>query len=293
MTKTAWVFPGQGSQKIGMGLDLIDFPNAKAKYEAAEKILGWSVPAICQSDENTLSQTIYTQPSLYVVESILIDLMRAKGHQPALVAGHSLGEYVALYAAGVLDFEAGLSLVKNRSELMAQVSGGQMAALIGFKREQLESEIQANPDVVIANDNSDTQVVISGKQEAVEAVLSKIKVKLAVKLNVSGAFHSHFMESAATEFQKVLNSMEFKPAHIPVLSNVEPEPTTDPEVIKSRLSRQMTHGVRWREIMLKFPQEGIEKIIEIGPGNVLTGLLKRTCPKITLENVSQSEHLAK
>ena len=286
MIKTAWVFPGQGSQAVGMGADLLELPGAKAKFSLAEQILGWSVPQLCQGDEEKLSRTLYTQPCLYVIESILADLMRQKGHYPAVVAGHSLGEYTALYAAGVFDFETGLRLVKRRSELMDNVSGGQMVALMGFDRQQLELQIQYSQDVVLANDNSDGQVVISGKPAAVEGLLAKIKVKRAVKLNVSGAFHSPLMASAAAEFQQILKSTRFSDAKVFVLSNAEPAPTTNAATLKQRLTQQMTKGVRWREICLQLPQEGVEKVIEIGPGKVLTGLIKRNSPDLELENVS-------
>lgn len=293
MTKTAWVFPGQGSQAIGMGVDLAQDPIAKAKYEAAENILGWSVLEICNSDEDKLSSSLYTQPCLYVVESILADLMRDRGHQPHLVAGHSLGEYVALYVADVFDFETGLQLVKRRSELMNTAAGGQMVALIGFNREQLQAQIDQTPDAVMANDNSDAQVVISGTPEAVDAVVANIKVKRAVKLNVSGAFHSPLMAPAQAEFKKVLDAVAFTDAKVPVLSNTDPTPETKAEVLKQRLSTQIAGSVRWREIMLQFPQEGIDRVVEIGPGKVLTNLIKRTCSDLALENVSSASDLTK
>ncbi|MFM9266470.1 ACP S-malonyltransferase [Tychonema sp. BBK16] len=285
MTKTAWVFPGQGSQAIGMGADLLNLPKAKAKFELATEILGWSVLEVCQ-EEAKLSRTLYTQPCLYVVESILVDLVREKFDRPAVVAGHSLGEYVALYAAGVFDFETGLRLVKRRAELMDNVSGGQMVALIGFDRQELELQIQYSRDVVLANDNSEAQVVISGTPTAVEELLAKIKVKRAVKLNVSGAFHSPLMSSVATEFQQVLKSVRFSDAKMLVLSNSEPTATTSGATLKQRLTQQMTKGVRWREISLQLPQQGIDRVVEIGPGKVLTGLIKRTTPNLELVNVS-------
>lgn len=288
MTKTAWVFPGQGSQAVGMGVDLLEIPDAKAKFEKAEQILGWSVLELCQSNEEKLSQTLYTQPCLYVVESILADLMRQQGQQPDLVAGHSLGEYVALYAAGVFDFEAGLRLVDKRSQLMNSAAGGTMAALIGFDRNQLEQAIEQTSDVVLANDNSSAQVVISGTPQAVDAVLSQVKTKRAVRLNVSGAFHSPLMAAPAAEFQQVLESVEFGDAKVPVLSNVDPTPAQQAPVLKQRLSQQMTGSVRWREICLRLPQEEIQRVVEIGPGKVLTGLIKRTCPDLSLENVSST-----
>jgi [acyl-carrier-protein] S-malonyltransferase len=291
MTKTAWVFPGQGSQAVGMGTDLADLPLAQAKFAQAQEILGWDVLELCQSSEEKLSRTLYTQPCLYVVESILADIIQERGHQPHLVAGHSLGEYVALYVAGVFDFEAGLNLVKRRAELMDSASGGMMAALIGFNQDQLNEYIQEHEDVVLANDNSPTQVVISGTPDAVEAVLSQVKAKRVVRLNVSGAFHSPFMASAATEFQGVLESVPFSDAKIPVLSNAEPIPVTEAAVLKERLQHQMTGSVRWREISLHLSEEGIEKVVEIGPGKVLTGLIKRMCRDAALENIGSLSDL--
>lgn len=291
MTQTAWVFPGQGSQAIGMGTDLLDLPAAKAKFEAAEALLGWSVLETIRNEEDKVSNTLYTQPCLYVVESLLTDLLRAQGHQPNLVAGHSLGEYVALYAAGVFDFETGLSLVKRRAELMSQASDGMMAALIGFNWDELVAKLDATPDVVLANDNNSGQVVISGTPAAVDSVLAGVKAKRAVKLNVSGAFHSPLMAEASAEFQAVLDPVNFQDAIVPVLSNVDPTPATTGSVLKERLSQQMTGSVRWREISLQLPEEGIERVVEVGPGAVLTGLIKRTCKNLELVNVGTAAQL--
>ncbi len=285
MTKTAWVFPGQGSQAIGMGVDLQELPQAQAFFQKAEDILGWSVLDICQSNEEKLSYTPYTQPCLYVVESILARLMRDRGYQPQLVAGHSLGEYVALYAAGVFSFEDGLALVKQRSELMNTAPEGQMDALMGFQREELEQAIAEIPDVVIANDNSAVQVVVSGSPAAIQQLKASIKIKRAVTLKVSRAFHSPFMATAEAEYREVLASVPFTDAQVPVLSNVDPTPAIAAEVLKARLMAQMTGAVRWRETSLQLAAEGIEEAIEIGPGNALTGLIKRTCPEIALKNI--------
>ncbi|MBW4645269.1 MAG: ACP S-malonyltransferase [Goleter apudmare HA4340-LM2] len=291
MTKTAWVFPGQGSQVTGMGIDLLDIPSAQDKFSQAESILGWSITEISQSDGEQLSRTLYTQPSLYVVETILADLIRERGHQPDLVAGHSLGEYIALYIAGVFEWSAGLQLVKRRAELMDSAAGGMMAALMNFDRDQLEAVIAQTPDVVLANDNSPAQAIISGTTEAVQAVMSQVKSKRAIPLKVSGAFHSPLVAAAAQEFQDVLESVQFQPAVIPVLSNVEPTPSVDAEVLKQRLIKQMTGSVRWREISLQLPANGIGRVVEIGPGNVLTGLIKRTVPDLILENVRTAAEL--
>ncbi|MGB3535128.1 MAG: ACP S-malonyltransferase [Microcoleaceae cyanobacterium] len=286
MTKTAWIFPGQGSQKPGMVADLLGTPEANLKFEQAEQILGWSVSQMCESDADKLSRTLYTQPCLYVVESVLVDLMQGLGYQPQWVAGHSLGEYVALYAARVFDFETGLKLVKRRAELMDKAAGGQMAALIGFDREQLLEQLQQTEGVVLANDNSSAQVVISGTPEGVDTIIANVKTKRAVKLNVSGAFHSPMMAEAATEFEQVLNDVDFKDAQVPVLSNVEPIPTTEAAQLKQRLLAQMTGSVRWRETCMALQEQGAEQVFEIGPGKVLTGLVKRICSGMALKNIS-------
>lgn len=291
MTKSAWVFPGQGSQAVGMGADLFNLPEATAKLEQANSILGWSVPEICQSEDDKVSNTLYTQPCLYTVEAILVDLLKARGQQPDFVAGHSLGEYSALYAAGVFSFEDGLKLIKRRAELMNSASDGMMAALLGFDSTQLTEQLQSTPDVVLANDNNSGQVVISGTPAAVEAIINSVKSKRAVKLNVSGAFHSPLMAEAAAEFQKELDTVTFNDAQIPVLSNVDPAPSTESNVLKDRLNRQMTGTVRWREISLRMPEEGIDRVVEVGPGKVLTGIIKRTCPNLVLENIGSVAEL--
>jgi [acyl-carrier-protein] S-malonyltransferase len=287
MSKIAWVFPGQGSQAVGMGLNLIDYPLAQKRLAQAETILGWSVTDICQGEEEQLSQTLYTQPCLYVIESILAELLKERTTPPAFVAGHSLGEYVALYTAKVFDFETGLKLVKLRAELMDKAAGGKMVAMLKFDREQLQKAIEETPDVVLANDNSPEQVVISGTPTAVDTIVTQVKAKRAIPLKVSGAFHSPGMDDASIEFQKVLDGVSFADAQIPVLSNVDPTPSTKADELKTRLSKQMTGSVRWREIIHQLSDSGVTEVLEIGPGKVLTGLVKKTCPHLGLQNISE------
>ena len=274
-----------------MGVDLLAIDSAKKTFDRAAEILGWSVVDICQNDELKLANTLYTQPCLYVVESILVDLLKQQGLTPDVVAGHSLGEYVALYAAGVFDFDTGLQLVKRRAKLMAQASEGGMTALLGFDRAQLEAAIADTPDVVIANDNSAAQVVISGTAAGIATVVSQIKVKRAIPLNVSGAFHSPMMATAATEFGHLLAAIDFDDAQIPVLSNVSPIATTKGSKLKEHLNSQITSSVRWREISLQLPELGIQQAIEVGPGKVLGGLIKRTCEGISVVQVGTRSEL--
>ena len=291
MTKTIWMFPGQGSQSTGMGQDLLNIPTAKAKFDQASEILGWSVSDRCNGDIETLSQTRYTQPCLYVVEGAIADELKAQGKTPDYVAGHSLGEYVALYAAGVFDFETGLKLVQQRANLMNQASGGKMAALIGFKRDELNAAIAETDGVSLANDNSSAQVVITGEPDAVDKIMTTVKAKRAIPLAVSGAFHSPYMADAAEEFNKILTEAPFSNAAIPVLSNTDPAAPSDAAALKSRLIAQMTGSVRWRETMGNFAGDGVTEAIEIGPGKVLTGLLKREHKGIVLQNITGLEAL--
>jgi [acyl-carrier-protein] S-malonyltransferase len=287
--KTAWVFPGQGSQAIGMEGDLTT--QAPERWAQAHDILGWSVAEVCAQDEEKLHDTRYTQPCLYLIESLLVDMMYQHQPAPDFVAGHSLGEYVALYAAGVIDFETGLKLVQKRGELMSAAAGGKMVALIGFDRAELLAAIAAAAEVVLANDNSAAQVVISGTPEGVDRVVAGIKSKRAVPLKVSGAFHSPLMAPAAQEFQQLLAGATFAEARVPVLSNVDPTPTRDAAELRARLTAQMTGSVRWLEISEQLAALGVEKSIEVGPGKVLAGLLKRTCPTMELANVSNAAEI--
>ncbi|MBD2189370.1 ACP S-malonyltransferase [Pseudanabaena mucicola] len=288
MTKNVWIFPGQGSQAVGMGLDLAEV--GKDKFEQAAQILGWSVLEKVQTDAAELSKTQFTQPCLYVISAILADVLKAKGAKPDAVTGHSLGEYSALYCADVVNFATGLELVKQRSQLMSEASGGAMTALIGFDRAALEIAIAATDNVILANDNSADQVVISGTQAGVKAVVEQIKTKRAIPLAVSGAFHSPLMAEAAAKFAEIVQQTTFNDASIPVISNVEPQDaTTSGQVLRDRLAQQMTSPVRWREICLYLAEQGYEQAIEVGSGKVLTGLVKRTAPNIALVNVSNLE----
>ncbi len=292
MSKTAWVFPGQGSQALGMGLDLLAQPAAQAKFDQAAEILGWSPIAMIQTDEAALSQTLYTQPCMYVVESILADALKAQGAKPDFVAGHSLGEYAALYTAGVFDFATGLRLIQQRAQLMDRATDGMMAALLGCDRAQLEAALSQTTEAVLANDNNAGQVVISGTPTAVSEIMAQVKCKKAVPLKVSGAFHSPLMGDAAAAFQQVLEDIEFQTAIVPVLSNVNPIPSQDATVIKQRLVAQMTGSVRWRELTLNLHAEGVSHIVEVGPGKVLVGIMKRTVADFVYSNCGTIADLA-
>ena len=291
----AWVFPGQGSQKAGMAAGVVDLPGARERFNAASDLLGRDLLAICageaEGDLSDLNDTRNTQPALLVVESLLVDGLKAQGRSADRVAGHSLRELVALYAAGVFDVNTGLQLMKTRSELMAAAGGGAMTAVMGFDRAELDQLVAATEGVVIANDNSSAQVVLSGSPEAVAAVSSQLKCKRAIPLAVSGAFHSPFMQEAAEAFAAELEAIPFADASIPVLSNTDPTPETSGAALKQRLRSQMITGVRWRETMERFGVDGIDTTVEIGPGNVLSGLIKRSCEGVTTAQISGAADL--
>ena len=293
----AWVFPGQGSQKIGMADAVLGLPGAKERFNYASNLLNRDLLAICSAEAKPLSpsddlnQTINTQPAMFVVESLIVDDLKRQGREASVFAGHSLGEIVALYAANVFDMETALHLLKRRSELMDSSSNGSMTAILGFDRNQLENLVDSTEGVVIANDNSSSQVVLSGVPDAVNSVSSQIKCKRAISLPVSGAFHSPLMEVAAKEFAKELDKVEFRDAIAPVLSNADPSPTQTGTLLKEKLIKQMTTGVRWRETMDIMIDLGVKNIVEIGPGNVLSGLAKRTLKDVTINQISSTTDL--
>ena len=289
----AWVFPGQGSQKVGMASSLISLKDAQKKFEIASEILQKDLLAICNEDNGTnqINLTVNTQPALFVVEAILSDELKKQGRKANFVAGHSLGEISALYAAEVFDFMTAIKLLKIRSELMSKADVGSMAAIIGFDHTELMTILQTCNDVFLANDNSSSQVVISGSPKGIDNFISLIKCKKAIPLKVSGAFHSPFMKKASDEFTKVIAEISFKKAKIPVISNSDPSISSDPEQLKNRLINQMINGVRWRETMDIMTQNGLRTFVEIGPGNVLSGLAKRSLKDVVINQINCIEDL--
>ncbi len=293
----AWVFPGQGSQKLGMANSLLDLPGSRHRFELASQILGRDLWKICNGEEIPnekifdLNDTRNTQPALFVVESLLVDDLKRQERKAQIIAGHSLGEIVGLYAADVLDAETALFLLKKRSDLMAAAGGGAMIAVLGFDRDELDNLIRETEDAAIANDNSESQVVLSGSPEGVKKVADNLKCKRAIPLQVSGAFHSIFMTEASISFSEELDKLTFKDAQVPVLSNVDPTPTLKGDILKERLKQQMTTGVRWRETMSAMKNEGITTMVEIGPGNVLSGLAKRSMKGVLTSQVSNASDL--
>ncbi len=276
---TAYVFPGQGSQSRGMG-ELL-FPLFPDLIEKANKILGYSIITLClDNHDEKLNQTQYTQPALYVVNALTYLKKIQKAHQePDYVAGHSLGEYNALLAANVFDFETGLELVKKRGQLMSEATNGCMAAIVGLKNNHVQTILEQEhlTDISIANDNSFTQVVISGPQNAIaisQPLFEKAGATLFKPLKVSGAFHSRYMQNAKQSFRDFLKSFTFSAPTIPVIANVNARAYQYHEICY-HLTQQITSPVQWTSIVRYLLEKGEKDFSEIGPGTVLTGMIRR------------------
>ena len=284
MVKTAFIFPGQGSQYVGMGKDLYGGSvNAKALFDKADEILGFSFSKICfEGPEEELKQTKNTQPAIFLHSIVLFHLIKKK--QFEMSAGHSLGEYSALVAAGALTFEDGLKLVRLRGELMQQAGiehPGMMAAIVGLDSKivnELCAEASSNGIVQTANFNSSEQVVISGSVAGVQKVMELAKThgaKIVKELPVSGAFHSPLMKSAQAGLKSVLDRTEIRDAEVPVYANVTARPMHFADEIRNLLIRQIISPVRWKESVVSMITDGAASFVEIGPGKVLQGLVKR------------------
>lgn len=291
-----WLFPGQGSQYVGMGLDLKEnSEKAKEYFDISNEIMNCDIQSIIfNGPEELLKKTEYTQPAIYIVSVITGYLLIDKGLKPTALAGHSLGEYSALAIGGAFDFTTGLKLVKSRSENMANAGmekSGTMAALVGLDDEtviNLCKSYEGNGVVVPANFNSPGQVVISGNINAVEWAIKSSKdagARMAVELNVSGAFHSPLMSPARENLAEMINSLEISDTVYPVFTNVDAKPVTKAIDIKSSLIQQLENPVLWAKSILEMKNKGINHFIEVGPGKVLQGLNKRIDRSIISQGV--------
>ncbi|WP_153124105.1 ACP S-malonyltransferase [Peribacillus tepidiphilus] len=287
MGKIAFVFPGQGSQAVGMGKDLYDsFDDVKAVFEQADARLSESLSKlIFEGPQDQLTLTINAQPALLTTSIALLKRFQQSGIKADFMAGHSLGEYTALVAAGSIPFEDGVFTVRKRGEFMEEAvpnGQGKMAAVLGMDREALKEatdEVTAKGNIVqLANINSPGQIVISGTAQGVleASELAKTKgAKRVIPLEVSGPFHSILMKPAATKLQEVLDSISIQKALVPVISNVTASPMDEPEEIKQRLLEQLYSPVLWEDSVKRMMELGVDTFIEIGPGKVLAGLIKK------------------
>ena len=283
----AYVFPGQGSQFVGMGKDLFDrYEETKRIFKVSDEILGFKISEILlEGSKEALQQTRVTQPAIYI-HSVISAMMMENQQTPDAVAGHSLGEFSALTAAGIIDFESGLRLVSQRAEAMQKacnLSEGTMAAVLGLEDEQVETVCKKiKGTVVAANYNCPGQLVISGSKESIALACAALKAqgaRRALILPVGGAFHSPLMEPAREELANAINQTTFAKPMCPVYQNTVAKPVTDPDEIQKNLIDQLTAPVKWTQSINAMKTDGISDFIEVGPGKVLQGLIKKIYPE--------------
>lgn len=302
MGKIAFVFPGQGAQTVGMGKDAYDSsPAARAVFERADEALGFKLSdIILNGPDEALKQTANTQPALLTVSTALLELLKDR-IKPDYVAGHSLGEYSALVAAGVMTFEDAVRTVRSRGEFMeAAVPGGQgaMAAVLGAERAALSALCEAVTAeagaVELANVNCPGQIVVSGTAAGVAAVVERGKeagAKRVIPLEVSGPFHSSLMKPAAERLEGVLSALPMSDAQVPVIANVTAEPVTAAGDIRSLLAEQVVSPVLWEDTVVKLIALGVDTFVEIGSGTVLAGLIKKTDKSVKVYSASSMDTL--
>jgi len=300
--KNSWIFPGQSSQKIGMGKDLFENTKiGKKYYEIANDLLDTDIQSVSfNGPEELLKKTKHTQPAIFIVSTIIGKIMIENGYSADGVAGHSLGEYSALVIAGAFDFVSGLELVKTRSKSMhnaGKINPGTMAAIIGMSANEVENLCNRNSSdhlVVAANYNTENQIVVSGHIEAIENLINNAKeygARMAVPLNVSGAFHSPLMIPAREELADKLDSVEISDISIPLYSNVDAKPITKGKDIKNSLIRQLESPVLWYNSIQQMIKDGYTSFIEIGPGKVLQGLNRKINSAVSTKGIQSYEDI--
>jgi len=300
MSKSAAMFPGQGSQYVGMARDLFETLSwVKERYAAAKSILGYDIAAVSfAGPTEELVQTKNTQPAIFIHSSIVYDLACERGFKADYCAGHSLGEYSALYAAGVLSFEDALLAVGKRAEFMQLAcdrNPGTMAAVVKLDYEVVQEVCRAVHGIVgPANHNSPEQIAISGEQAAVEQASTLLKengARRVLPLSVGGAFHSPLMEPAPEQLAAILDTIDFKTPRIPVVPNVTAEPNTNPGELKKLLIKQITAPVLWYPTLRRLAEVGVQKFVELGPKAVLSGLAKKSLTDVDITGMDTLESI--
>ncbi len=293
MSKIAFIFPGQGAQKAGMGKDFYEGTSTgREVFDRARELLGFSMPELCFEENDRLDITEYTQAAMVTTSIAMMKvLMEETDIRPDVAAGLSLGEYCALYAAGVMSADDAITTVRRRGILMQEavpVGIGAMAAVLAMAAEKIEDVLKDIPDVWIANYNCPGQIVISGKKEAVELACEKLKeagAKRTVMLNVSGPFHSGMLEEAGKKLGEFLESVKVDDPRIPYVANVTASYVTDKAEVKDLLARQVSSSVRWEQSVRAMLADGVDTFIEIGPGRTLAGFMKKITRDVKVVNI--------